>query len=94
MSRAVWTLVAQADLADLDDYYRPIDAALADRIGRDAVAAGRFLAAHPGAGAGIAGRWRRWRVARTPYLLFYRIVPEGVAILRVHHDRQAWPDLA
>ena len=47
MNRTVWTQPAQDDLAAIDSYYAALDPDLADRIGRAAIAAGRFLAEHP-----------------------------------------------
>jgi toxin ParE1/3/4 len=31
-------------------------------------------------------------VPRTPYFVRYRITPEAVEILRIHHQAQRWPD--
>ena len=90
MSRTLWTQTAQDDLAA----NAALGPDLAARVGRAAIAAGCFLAEHLAAGAEVAATHRRWRVAKTPYPLFYRIVPEEVQVLRVRHDRQNWSTLA
>lgn len=33
---------------------------------------------------------RRWRLAKTPFLIIYRADDRGLHILRVHHERQDW----
>ena len=30
-------------------------------------------------------------VSHTPYVLFYRVTPTRVEVVRVHHSRQKWP---
>lgn len=90
MSRAQWTEEAQLDLAGVDDYYNELNPLYAVRVGRAALAAGRFLAKQPQAGPRVLGETRKWRVAGTPYVLIYRPVTDGVEILRLHHGRQNW----
>ena len=81
-----WALLAQADLVRIADHYRTIDPTLAADIAGRIVEAARLLAELPSAGQATerAGR-RRWRVPGTPYLLFYRVAPDHVRILRVLH---------
>lgn len=91
MSRARWSRKAQDDLATIDDHYRILSSDYADRIGIAAIAAGRFLASHPRAGAMLGDRVeRKWRVPKSPYSLIYRIEPHGVLILRVIHGASDW----
>lgn len=86
-----WSRDAQRDLAGIDDYYRPLNSAAALKIARSAVGAARFLAGNPSAGEQLAdGNVRRWRVARTPYLLLYRPEPAALRILRVIHASRDW----
>jgi toxin ParE1/3/4 len=86
-----WSVDARADLADIDDYYRAIDSDLALRIGRQAVAAARFLAEYPNAGERLTDREvRRWRVVRTPYVLLYRVDGSILRINRVVHAARDW----
>ncbi|KQM91472.1 hypothetical protein ASE70_15425 [Sphingomonas sp. Leaf22] len=44
----------------------------------------------PGIGRAISGGSRLLRVQGTPYLLFYRMLPDRVEILRIRHDREDW----
>ena len=90
MSRATWTLLAQIDLARIDDFNARRNLDYADLVGRAAIAAGDFLADFPGAGPIVDGYERKWRVSETDYVLIYRIVPHGVEILRVYHGRENW----
>ena len=91
MSIARWTDLAQADLASIDDHYRELSPAYADRIGKIAIAAGRFLAEYPHAGPSFGGGpERKWVISKSPYVLIYRIVPEGVQILRIVHGATDW----
>jgi toxin ParE1/3/4 len=90
VSRTIWASRALDDLAGIDDFHSQHDPAHADHVGRAAVRAARFLAEHPYAGPRVEGDKRKWRVPGTYYLLLYRVVPEGVEILRVHHGRENW----
>ena len=90
MSRTFWAPLAQADLARIDDFNAVNDVDFADRVGRAAIAAGRFLADFPAAGAILHGDERKWHVPTTDYILIYRISGDDVEILRVHHGREDW----
>ncbi|UVO51503.1 type II toxin-antitoxin system RelE/ParE family toxin [Sphingomonas sp. SUN019] len=90
MNRARWTARARADLAAVDDYYCPIAPEYALRIGREALAAARFLAAHPASGPAFGGGTRKWRIRSTDYLLIYRIVTGGIEIVRLRHAHEDW----
>lgn len=90
MKRAIWSSDALADLARIDGFYVSLDPDYADRVGRHAVRAARFLADQPHAGPQVASGFRKWRVPGTRHLLIYRIVPDGVEIVRVFHGRENW----
>jgi plasmid stabilization system protein ParE len=90
MSGAVWTRCAQIDLARIDSLNRPNDPDFAASFGRAAIAAGEFLAEHPGAGPAMADGERKWLVPHTDYVIFHRIVGDGVQILRVYLGREGW----
>ncbi|TCI00696.1 type II toxin-antitoxin system RelE/ParE family toxin [Roseococcus sp. SYP-B2431] len=56
--------------------------------------AARRLAEFPASGRqGRRPGTRELVVARTPYLVAYRVRGEVIAVLRVLHRRQQWPDL-
>lgn len=90
MSRVAWTRRAQIDLARIDSFNRPNDPDFATSIGRAAIAAGVFLADYPGARPTLADGERTWLVPRTDYVIVYRIVIDGVQMLRVYHGRENW----
>jgi toxin ParE1/3/4 len=87
----IWSVSAQRDLAKIDLYYQGISADFADRIGRSALAAARFLAGNPMAGPAVEGtNKRKWIVSGTPYLIFYRLDGDRLRIVRVRHMAQNW----
>ncbi len=90
MKRAEWTLPAQADLARIDDFYLELSPDFADRLGREAFLASRFLAENPRAGSPVDGAVRKWRIKSFDYVLVYRPTATGVEILRMHHGRENW----
>jgi plasmid stabilization system protein ParE len=91
MNRAEWTKAAQIDLARIDDYYRELSPAFADRLGDSAIAAARFLAEHRYAGPSFGSDTaRKWALSNSPYVLIYRAQPFGVQILRVVHGATDW----
>lgn len=90
MMRPVWSPRAKADLARIDDFNAIRDRNFADEIGRAAIAAGRFLAEFPGAGAVIDGIERKWRIPRTDFILIYRVTETHVEILRAYNGRENW----
>ncbi|HKX23403.1 MAG TPA: type II toxin-antitoxin system RelE/ParE family toxin [Rhizorhapis sp.] len=91
MTGMKWSRLAQADLAQIDEYYQAGDPDFADLIGHEAIRAARFLLANPDAGVRTGlGEVRKWPVPNTPYLLFYRRDGSDIRILRVRHNRQNW----
>ncbi|WP_174285075.1 type II toxin-antitoxin system RelE/ParE family toxin [Sphingomonas bacterium] len=90
MSIAHWSVLARADLAGADSFHRGISPDYAYRIGHAAIAAGRFLADHPRAGPLFGGDSRKWRIRHTNYLLIYRIVDDGIEVMRMRHAAENW----
>ena len=90
MSRVVWAPEAQADLARIDAFNAQHDADFADRVGRAAVAAGRFLVQFPAAGPIVQGDDRKWTVPGTDYILVYRVIADGIEVARAYHARENW----
>ncbi len=87
----VWTTSARIDLARIDDHYSDLDLEFANRTARNAVAAARFLVENPFAGPVVDGTaYRKWRVANSPFLLFYRVARAAIRIVRVRHYREDW----
>jgi toxin ParE1/3/4 len=86
LRRAVQTLDAQLD------YIAERNAAAAVRLGEALRVAVAMLADHPHMGrAGRVGGTRELVVARTPYIIIYRIMNQEVRILRVLYSAQRWP---
>jgi len=90
-STIIWTKRARQDLARIDDHYSGLDLEFANRAARNAVAAARFLLENPFAGPAVKGTsYRKWRVADSPFLLFYRVEKTTIRIVRVRHYREDW----
>ena len=91
--QVVWTDLALQDLTALRAYIgreRPVSAGL--QVGW-VVAAARGLARFPTSGrSGRCPGTREMVVARTPFVIAYRLRADNVEILRVLHGRQRWPD--
>jgi len=91
--RIVWTEPAVRDLAAARAYIARHNPAAADRqVERVIAAVGSLLhfpeLGRPGRRAGT----RELIIARTPYIVAYRLNAEAIEILRVVHSRQRWPD--
>ncbi|UIJ45358.1 type II toxin-antitoxin system RelE/ParE family toxin [Sphingomonas cannabina] len=94
MSEIRFAALARRDLEAIDRHYRAVHPPVAETIVARIFAATRLLGDLPKAGPVTArGDRRKWRVADTPYLIFYRIETDHVRILRVIHGarRQARP---
>ncbi len=91
--RVVWTPEAQQDRADVWDYIaadNPRAAARMDEIFSDAA---DRLTQHPMLGKpGIVPGTRELIVAKTRYIVPYRVRGETVEILRVFHTSRRLPD--
>lgn len=84
-----WALRAQQDFDHVSGYYAAIDPDVAERIARQILDATAMLATLPLAGpVALSGDRRKWRVAGTPYIIFYRVAGEHIRILRVLHATQ------
>ncbi|MEO7170597.1 MAG: type II toxin-antitoxin system RelE/ParE family toxin [Sphingomonas sp.] len=91
MRQLRWSRDARSDMSAIDAYYRPRNIPFAQRVLAQAVAAGRMLQQHPQAGQMIDDEGlRKWRVARTPYILLYRDTGTLLHIVRVMHAAQDW----
>ena len=86
-----WSPEARADLDAIDAYFAEVDRLHADKVGNLAIAAARFLADNPYAGAIVEHtRQRKWRVPKTRYLLVYRPDGDFLRITRVLHAARDW----
>jgi len=84
-----YAALARHDLEQIALYHREIDADLALMISERIVAATRLLRDVPRAGpATPKGHRRKWRVAGTQNVIFYRVTSKEVRILRLIHGAQ------
>jgi toxin ParE1/3/4 len=52
-----------------------------------------FLLDTPRGAPAVKGEKRKLLILGTPYLLIYRILDDGVEVLRVFHDSQDWQSI-
>jgi len=91
MRQVRWSPDARSDMSGIDSYYQSFSPDFAKRVLAEAIAAGRMLLRHPQAGPVIDDSGlRKWRVASTPYILFYRFTDTELRIVRVIHAAQDW----
>ena len=90
--RIEWTREAYKDFDRIEAFYAEFAPDYAVKIATRAFALTRHLGLHPNIGAifdheaGI----RKWQVKASPFLLFYRVMPEAVQILRIRHMAEDW----
>lgn len=93
MKRIIWSRPAQNDLVNIDQYNTHLDLEYAARVGRTTIKTAIWLAGNPRIGQFVEDSdVRKWRVSKTDYLLLYREIPDGIAILRVRHAKENWRD--
>ena len=90
--RLFWTRRAADDLADIHVFIAAADPVTAyDVIDRNRTAA-RRLGTHPALGrAGRVAGTRELVVARTPFVVAYRLQRRRVTVLRVLRGARRWP---
>ena len=94
MKMVRWSLLAQANLAGINDHHHGLSAGFASRVGTEAIEAACFLVDHPEAGQAVPGSpYRQWRVRKTPYLLFYRFDERTLRVVRLVHASRDWKKL-
>ncbi|KQR80467.1 type II toxin-antitoxin system RelE/ParE family toxin [Sphingomonas sp. Leaf343] len=89
--RVNWTTPALHDLREIDTWLlREASGNVAVEVLTTIRERASALANFPQIGRPHADGHRILKVGHTPYLIRYRLVPEGVDVLRVHHERQNW----
>lgn len=89
--RAEFSVAALQDLEGIERYWVPRDAALYQDLTEALESALEFLLATPFAGSMVEkSSVRKWRIGRTPFLLFYRIKPDLLFVTRIRHQHQNW----
>ena len=87
LRRLIWSPRAQRDLFDIASYYDGIDPTLTNEMLDLIEAAPAPLLDFPLLGAASTGGSRKWRVPRTPFLLFYDPLDDAIEIVTVTHVR-------
>lgn len=91
MKTVGWSDRAIVDLEEIDDYWLQYSETAAEENSLKIEKAAEFMATMPRAGPAVRGRAaRKWSVATTRYLLVYRVIDDGIEVLRVHHGSQNW----
>jgi toxin ParE1/3/4 len=91
--RVDWSTHAVADLKGISEYIeQDRNLETANRVTQGIYEAVQDLALMPNSGRSgrIAGT-RELPVARLPYIVIYRILPERVLVLNIVHGAQRWP---
>ena len=92
--KLVWSPEALEDLRDLHAYIARDNPAAATKLVRRIVSrVAEQLPANPETGRpGRVPGTRELVIARTPFLVPYRLGPGRIEILRVYHAARLWPD--
>lgn len=91
MRHLVWSNPARRDLFDIAAYYGRIAPGLALDLLDRVESAPLVLCDFPDIGAPtVQPGVRKWRVPKTPFILFYHASTERVAIRRVRHGATDW----
>ncbi len=89
MPGLIWTASALRDLTEIDRYLGEqgaSDAAIGILVAIQDAA--ERLSSRPRMGRMLSERLRLWRITGTRYVLLYSIVDDGVAVVRVLHERR------
>lgn len=90
--RLVWMQSAVGDLREARAYVADDDASAAARLAAQILEVAEALVTTPSLGRrGRVTGTREIAVPGTPYLLVYRLVADGIQVLRVLHGRRSWP---
>ncbi|MBK6707290.1 MAG: type II toxin-antitoxin system RelE/ParE family toxin [Sphingomonadales bacterium] len=83
-----WSKQARRDIERIADF---MSGDIYPNVAAEIVAAARFVASTPKAGPLTGSKSdRKWPVKRFPYLLIYRLAPEGIMISRIVHSKADW----
>ncbi|MBA2918162.1 hypothetical protein GON01_04155 [Sphingomonas sp. MAH-20] len=89
--RAELSAAALRDLEAIERYWVPRDPDLYRDLTRALENTFEFLLDRPSAGSIVEkSSVRKWRIGRTPFLLFYRTKPDLLFVTRIRHQHQNW----
>jgi toxin ParE1/3/4 len=93
MMKIIWAPEALDDVASILDYVAEHDAQAAQRVVRRIFMAVETLRGSPEVGRpGRVLGTRELVITSTPYVVPYRVLREGLQILRIYHGARRWPD--
>lgn len=90
MRRLLWQAQARGDLAKIIDHFADKDPRIAEVLLSRIQRAARALAKTDTGRSGRMPNLREKSVARTKYILAYRVMEKQIVILRVIHAAQNW----
>ena len=90
MKRVIWADDAVDDLYGIRAYLSQYGADTAQAHIDRLILVTYWLTDWPQAGRPVGGGWRKWKPRRARHLLLYRVVPDGIEIGRVRHEREDW----
>jgi toxin ParE1/3/4 len=94
MPEVRWSAQAADDVAAIAEGMRDaLGLPVADRLIERIERAAETLALFPLMGRRLDTGERRWPVRRTPYVVLYEPLEEGIYVLRVVDARRQWPPL-
>jgi toxin ParE1/3/4 len=94
MSRYVINILASRDLNDIADYYAEHNVAAGDQFFRDFNRKCQQLVAFPNSGKSYASIRPDLRgISLEGHIIFYRVLEDGIEILRVISGRRNFPSL-
>jgi toxin ParE1/3/4 len=86
-----WSARALLDIDDIEGFWIKTDPQLIADLATATGEALDFLLMTPGAGTPFEqSGLRKWKVGRTPFLLFYRFGRHHLRITRVRHEPEDW----
>ena len=89
--RLEWTTPAANEFDAAQSYYQNLNPMAARLLARRIMEAAMRLQEQPQIGRpGLRNGTREWVVARTPYVLVYRLREQAIEILHVWHVAQDW----
>ncbi|HEV2568473.1 type II toxin-antitoxin system RelE/ParE family toxin [Sphingomonas sp.] len=89
--RVEFSVQSRLDLEAAEDYWVPRDPSVYRDLTVSLEHTLLLLAESPSIGTPVGrSRQRKWRIGRTPFLLFYRHHGEVLRVARIRHEREDW----
>ena len=85
-----WSQAARRDILRITAFYRAIDPQLSIDMRLRIEAAPTTLLDNPGIAPEVAGSTRKWKIKKTPLLLFFVSDGRTLKVKGVKHEREDW----